>query len=495
MKDAYHIVRENQLMKEDPAILDAPEAKAFLATSPPAASSMMSPPTPMSPMTALVKEHRSQASSPVDSPANPTAQTTKGGSPVRTDSEEVSQPFISQVGILPSSMPNWWNAHMEALRSGKLKEADDGASERASDGASDHGIGEKIQSAEQQAETARRLKPPGRGSTTALYGIQDPNPEATATAIATAAQKKERRIKFQFGIRSKSNPSEAMLVIYSTLLRLGGEWEQLPTRKVPVRFYNPAKEFDHSSRRDGSSDSSRDLGRTSSHSRREGSRGRERDQSDEFSHLGDPKSHESDANRSRKKRKPNDLKVYEVPIDPWLVRARFRKDGMAPPGILIYNSARSSLANLTDLSSKRDSGNPPSTSGHSTRPTSDPQPPSHAHSTHTSLHGSIMRSTTDSMSSDPRQLESCYVKMDIQIYTMPESKNYVVDFRCPGYGRIGADVDYGDDKGKRRTAELRKRVSSHDFDAENRQTVQCFGGYTHERPGRQEGIIPRSESC
>lgn len=451
-------------MKEDPAILDAPEAKTFLATSPPAVGSMRSPPTPISPLTAMVRERHSSFASVNDSPARSSAIPVQNGTALRRGSQSSEKAFISQVGILPSSMPTWWNAHMEALRSGKTKDVDEPTIDKTLDNAIDHGSGDKVQSPEAQAETARRLKPPGRGSTTALYGIQD-HPDRTAAA---ASQKKEKKTKFQFGIRSKSNPSEAMLVIYSTLRRLGGEWERMPSKKVPAKFYNPAKDVEFHPRREASADASHAVHQASSNSRREGSRGRGRDQDGEANHLGEHSSHESDAGRSRKKRKPNDVKIYEVPLDPWLVRARFRKQGMAPPGVAVCNSSRSSLANLTELSFKRDSGTAAITSGSSSRPSSDPA--NALQSTHTSQQGSLLKSATANIAADPSKMDACYVRMDIQIYTIPESKNYVVDFRCPGYGRIEAGVNHGEGKTpvSKRESDLKRPIGSRDFAQEIR---------------------------
>lgn len=118
---------------------------------------------------------------------------------------------------------------------------------------------------------------------------------------------------------------------------------------------------------------------------------------------------------------------YKIPDDPWIINARFRKDGMFPPGVAHPSSTQSSRVDLTTAHEQR-----------------------RRSSTQTS--GSMQHSTSDvgetgsgsGTSSEAGRFESghwqgadeaVFVYMTIQLYSI-DRDFFVVDFKCAGYERL-----------------------------------------------------------
>ena len=105
---------------------------------------------------------------------------------------------------------------------------------------------------------------------------------------------------------------------------------------------------------------------------------------------------------------------YNVPADPWVIRVRWKKDGMYPPGTVPPSSSQSSMIDLrrqsvASLSSSAGGSLPThSGSGSTPTPTRDPD-------------------------------DSVVVHLDIQLYEM-ESGVYLVDFKCAGYETAGGNL-------------------------------------------------------
>jgi carbon catabolite-derepressing protein kinase len=74
-----------------------------------------------------------------------------------------------------------------------------------------------VQSSAEQAETARRLKPHSRSQ----LKLEDAKKPAGMTPVPA---KKQKPTKWQFGIRSRNQPLEAIGCIYRALQKLGAEW-------------------------------------------------------------------------------------------------------------------------------------------------------------------------------------------------------------------------------------------------------------------------------
>lgn len=96
---------------------------------------------------------------------------------------------------------------------------------------------------------------------------------------------------------------------------------------------------------------------------------------------------------------------YKLPADPWVLRVRWKKDGMYPPGTVPPGSTHSSTIDL-----RRQSIGSLSSAG-----------------------GSLPNQEASTpKSSKPDPVESVIMHLDIQLYEM-EPGVYLVDFKCAGY--------------------------------------------------------------
>lgn len=81
----------------------------------------------------------------------------------------------------------------------------------------------KERSPEEQAATARALKPHSRS----IVNLENLRLEPPEGVTPVASQPRKSR-KWQFGIRSRNQPYEAMLCLYKALRAQGGVWEIQP---------------------------------------------------------------------------------------------------------------------------------------------------------------------------------------------------------------------------------------------------------------------------
>jgi carbon catabolite-derepressing protein kinase len=102
---------------------------------------------------------------------------------------------------------------------------------------------------------------------------------------------------------------------------------------------------------------------------------------------------------------------YKLPADPWVLRVRWKKDGMYPPGTVPPGSTHSSSIDL-----RRQSVASLSSNGGSWVPGQEVSTPPK----HTQV--------------DPD--ENVVMHLDIQLYEM-EPGVYLVDFKCAGYETAG----------------------------------------------------------
>lgn len=127
------------------------------------------------------------------------------------------EPRLSHVRILPTSLPYVHDQIMEQR---------DGIRERArrqrADAEHKAGISED-RALEQQAATFRALKPHAR-SVVDLDKLRLEPPEE----FHAAPMPSKRSRKWQFGIRSRNQPYEAMLCLYKAIEAIGGVWEIIP---------------------------------------------------------------------------------------------------------------------------------------------------------------------------------------------------------------------------------------------------------------------------
>ncbi|CAP72646.1 uncharacterized protein PODANS_2_770 [Podospora anserina S mat+] len=170
IKDAYMIVRENKLMENNLLTPDDPNASPMLDATMSSARSI--------------------------------ASTSTGAS---------ARPYVSKVGILPSSLPAYHKVFME--REKAKAEGQDNFPDQPpipEPGAP--------RSQADQEETLRRLKPHSRS----FVRMEDAKRPQGLTPVNPP--KKNKPVRWQFGIRSRNAPWEALVCIYKSLHKLGASW-------------------------------------------------------------------------------------------------------------------------------------------------------------------------------------------------------------------------------------------------------------------------------
>jgi carbon catabolite-derepressing protein kinase len=395
IKDAYLIVRENVIQAANPALV---KAIPDYPNSPPVhqGSLIMSPPA------------RPKPTPRPSRPAQSSTEHPRHGSTGSGSIMEARSP-ASTIAVLPSSLPDYHKAYMNGhINKSHSPSTGDDESQRP-------------RTKEEQELTARRLKPHSRSSATNL--ARD-NPDLGMTKIPEGRTKKQRPPKWQFGIRSRNSPAEAMLAIFKALQKMGAQWE-VPKTKDPGT---------------GSGEDTpeqRDPDRTRSNSP-------EYSDSDPGSGT-DPEyaTHEEQELRREKRRQNGDESRgrerygrwndwgYKIPEDPWVINARFKKDGMLPRGVAHPASAHSSQVNLHHDGRK--------SSSHATFATAHGSGPVYQASSTENIPGKGSRANSVLSGFTPndaaRPQESVWVYVTIQLYSI-EKDFYLVDFKCAGYERL-----------------------------------------------------------
>ncbi|KAF3927308.1 hypothetical protein ABW21_db0201412 [Orbilia brochopaga] len=310
IKDAYDILKHNFVMRKD-ARVESGAPPSFLASSPPAWHAFPHSPPVQESFTPLGPSLQRSRGSPSPGPHHPGTPGTPGTprslvpritSPleqlrtyppdgvtkddVGAPANSLTNPNIppgSTVSILPTSLPEF---HRAFMKGGPM------AAEAYHQQQQQQYAAHSAQSA--ALKESRRVKSiTGRGT-----GRPDPMTPLTPT------QRKSRPTKWQFGIRSRNQPLDAIACIYRALRKLGAEW-LVPTRKQNARD----SDTDTRSGNDttGTSD---DVLESSTPP---GSRGRPRRNSSSSSSLS----------------RENSSDELAVPDDPWVIHCRWRKEGYA----------------------------------------------------------------------------------------------------------------------------------------------------------------------
>jgi len=231
--------------------------------------------------------------------------------------------------------------------------------------------------------------------------------------------KKPKPTRWQFGIRSRNPPLEAVSCIYRALKKLGAEWAAADEDDE----YSDEYDSDEYS---GSEGGESQIGREdTNYGGDEGSPRSIRARGRSPGGGSDEKDGENgDSRKNRRNRGDGDEKEkVEPPEDPWVIHCRWRKDGMVPlkseNGSFGHQNNSHSVA--SSLASTPKEGGSLST-------------------------GSSRRdSTATGVTEDGT--ESVYVHMEIQLYKL-ENNFYLVDFKCGGYERVFDDEDeYSSDSG------------------------------------------------
>jgi carbon catabolite-derepressing protein kinase len=395
IKDAYLIVRENQLMKTNPSL--AADQPQFMAQSPPTFHSLTTSP-------------RSPSGRPGPSPLTGLDHP-RHGSTGSSSIIEARSP-ASTIAVLPSSLPDFHAAFMKGAYSKTSSPTQ--SDEPPADG--------RPRTQAEQEATARRLKPHSRS--TANLQRQSEKPDGM-TPISDKTHKKSKPQKWQFGIRSRNTPTEAMLALYRSLLKMGAEWE-VPTPRDPGAGSGEGspERPRHGSQSPEYSDSDPEPGTDPEYATHSDQERRRRSRAEQNSN------HDDRGRRRGRERygRWNDY-GYTLPEDPWVIYARFRKDDMYPPGVHPPSSTHSSRVDLHDQ--RRSSAVSSATVSATTSAAGSMENMAAVGPGNTSaapsLHGSDHRF--------PSAKESVWVYVTIQLYAI-EKDFYLVDFKCAGYERL-----------------------------------------------------------
>lgn len=292
------------------------------------------------------------------------------------------------------------------------------------------------QTEEERAAQARRLRPNFR----ALPDTTRARPEP----MTAMPSKKPRPVKWQFGIRSRNQPAEAMLAIFKALKAMGADWEVPKTRRPGGGSQSRS--------RSGSRSASHSRQNSRSHSRGSSISSSSNDEDDDTSDRGPSRDvspgrrnlrvHAAEGEdrprgRSRKHYSHINDWGYGIPEDPWVINARFRKDGMYPPGVAHPSSTHSSRVDLqTDPAAsaalRRRSS---TTTSHSSQHHVDSISPADRDRDFSGSQAgdSVSGSTVGRSGFAPD--EAVYIYMTIQLYSI-DRDFFVVDFKCAGYERL-----------------------------------------------------------
>ncbi|PHH88486.1 hypothetical protein CDD83_7468 [Cordyceps sp. RAO-2017] len=172
IKDAYMIVRENKLMQ----VNQNPDA-----------------------LSAEIEE----ASSPMLSMSSARSGLSQSGISPR--------PYVSKVGILPSSLPAYHKDFMERTKAGG--ESGEPAA------AAVHEEPPSARTDAEKEEAVRRLKPHARSQLRLEEGTKRPQGMTPMNP-----PRKPKPVRWQFGIRSRNAPWEALLCIHKALYKLGATY-------------------------------------------------------------------------------------------------------------------------------------------------------------------------------------------------------------------------------------------------------------------------------
>ncbi|KAK5108675.1 hypothetical protein LTR62_008080 [Meristemomyces frigidus] len=395
IKDAYLIVRENTIMKTNPSL--AQDQPAFVATSPPA----FHPTMPGSPRSPSVRP----PPSPLGSIDHPRHNSTSSQSIMDARSP------ASTIAILPSSLPDFHLAYMKGHDSGH---GNNQSATPPGDETTTHPDPSRPRTKAEQEATARRLKPHSRSS--ANLHRQHPDKPEPMTSLPEKQAKKHKPTKWQFGIRSRNTPAEAMLAIYKALRKMGGVWEVMRPKETGTGGSGGSRERSQTDGQESPeySDSDPDAGTDPEYADHEEQEQRRRKRGEQS----------GDGRRGRERYGRWNDYGYTLPEDAWVIQARFKKQGMFPPGVQHPSSTHSSRVNLAEESKRRRSSTVSSGNISATGSTEN-----------MAASGPGMLSASGSNEWSPYANESIWVYVTIQLYSI-EKDFYLVDFKCAGYERL-----------------------------------------------------------
>ncbi|OJD10952.1 CAMK/CAMKL/AMPK protein kinase [Emergomyces pasteurianus Ep9510] len=393
IKDAFFIVVENEMMQTNSPI-DSGESPITSPVSPETSNS----PVPVGGSTRSGKNANIAPPSKFQ-PTSPTPVSTPSPAPAFAI-PEVEDERVSHVRILPTSLPYVHDQIMDQRErerhapSGEQSEEEERGRSQYQDSTESEADNHKERSPEEQAATARALKPHSR-SLVDLDKLRLEPPEGHEKMSSPP----KRSRKWQFGIRSRNQPYEAMLCLYKAIQAQGGVWEIQPAESDNDPPITP----------EVSSEIPKPL-------------------------------------QSKYRNLPSD---YYIPKDLWFIRARLLKEGVLAPGP--SSSSHSSRSDLEEYRRRISLMTNPEEKAAATaalcRSNSVDNPaltgPSSAGTTGGgSGGGTALASSTPAPGSSSSLLQhpgalvhGVWVFIDIQLYQLEEN-NFMVDFKCDGYQNV-----------------------------------------------------------
>jgi len=390
--------------------------------------------------------------------------------PTLSREEQPEKEYVSKIGILTTSLPMYHNQIMKAKKEDEERRRAEAEGEplepREAEMLSKMSleVGSDYQTSEQQAETLRRLKPHSR-STVHIQHILSAASKDSEEAAAHAAKPKTKNTKWQFGIRSKNEPVDAVKCLYKALKAMGDcQWHVPPPKSsapdtdshdggpfpvnvagathlssgAPNLSESPEKDRHHAP------DAHRTADPDPTPIAADGP-SKPRPAAPKSAYFPDDSDSENDSDIDIDNPPPG-----YFPKDPWCIHVRWEKTGMGPIGSVNSNSAQSSHVDLSspDGSARRDSialGSLSSAAGSATSVTGGVGPLTHNFDN-----------------------TACFVYMDLQIYTI-EVDNYLVDFKLAGYESIIGSKEVVNKKGETITEYIGSGVRIHDKDVTSPQ--------------------------
>ena len=351
--------------------------------------------------------------------------------PAPTSTSPSKDAYVSKIGILASSIPYYHNQFMEHKKKVERERHARVSSSKGEEMSPDEvayfskvGLdsGPREQSSEEQAETAKRLKPHSR-STLQLQYITSQAPEKPGALTRTPSKK--NRTRWQFGIRSRNLPHEAMHCVYKALAAQNADWE-VPMPPTAAPGLTPSTYPVHVA-------GATRLTETMSHGSSSTDEGRHAvpgddkyppvDYTDDFDRSGNPRPNVTSPTPATHEQENDDdvdpsiIPEGYIPKDPWCIKVRWRKDGMYPPGTIHPHSAHSSRLDLSSEETRR------------------------RNSIIGSLSSAAASTTSVGAGTSLNTEGACYVYMDVQLYTLEpgsdkQSGTFLVDFKCAGYESV-----------------------------------------------------------
>lgn len=237
------------------------------------------------------------------------------------------RPYVSRIAILNTSLPAYHRAYMEAKAAEKAgKKMENTTTPEDVDDPRTHPLTDA-----EKAESARRLNPHSRNQ----KAIDDASKRPDGMTPVPA--KKAKPTKWQFGIRSRNQPLEAIGCIYRALQKLGAEWtvdEDFEERqgegdqddkkyaKDSPNYLDfnsiPSVESNYFGNSDGDGDGG--SGRSG------GGNGLSTSQNANSMQFSMENLADGIGNIQFKRKDPKT--TYKLPADPWVIHVRWNKDGM-----------------------------------------------------------------------------------------------------------------------------------------------------------------------